>query len=77
MSWLPILDRLREADSLHCFVGGGRRPATTEYWERLRARPSYRAAIVEHSHPSIERGTETLIEAKRLDPALRAALEPV
>jgi len=77
VSWLPIFDRLREADSLHCFVGGGRRPATTQYWERLRARPSYRAAILEHSHKSIERGTEFLIEAKRADPALRAALEPV
>ena len=77
VSWLPIFDRLREADSLHCFIGGGRRPAATAYWERLRERPSYRAAILDCAHPSIERGTQRLIEAKKADPALRAALEPL
>lgn len=77
VSWVPIFDRLREADSLHCFVGEGLRPATTAYWERLRARPSYQSAIVDHTHPTIDRGTERLIEAKRNDPQLRAALEPL
>ena len=76
VSWLPIFDRLREADSLHSFVGGGRRAAAEAYWQRLQERPSYRAAILEHSLPSIEAGTQRLIAAKAADPALRAALEP-
>jgi glutathione S-transferase len=76
VSWLPIFERLREADSLHCFIGGGRRAATGAYWERLRERPSYRAAILAHSLPSIASGTQRLIAAKAADPALRAALEP-
>jgi glutathione S-transferase len=77
VSWIPIFDRLLEADSLHCFLGGGKRPATTAYWERLRKRPSYEAAIVQHGHPTIERGTERLKRAKRDNAGLRAALEPV
>ena len=77
VSWIPILDRLREADSIHCFLGDGRRPAVTAYWAALRRRPSYQKAIVEHGHPTIERGTERIRRAKRDDPRLRAALEPL
>ncbi|MEE2663029.1 MAG: glutathione S-transferase family protein [Myxococcota bacterium] len=77
VSWIPIFDRLLEADSLHCFLGGGKRPGTTAYWERLRQRPSYHEAITQHGHPTIERGTERLKQAKRDNAALRAALEPV
>jgi glutathione S-transferase len=75
VSWLVIFERLVQADSLHVFVGGDRRPACTSYWERLRGRPSYREAILEHSHPTIAYGTERLRRAKAADPALRAALE--
>ncbi|MCZ6463140.1 MAG: glutathione S-transferase family protein [Proteobacteria bacterium] len=75
VSWAVILERLREGDSLHVFTGGGARPGVTAYWERLQARPSYRAAIVDHGHPTIERGIRRLRAAKDADPALRAALE--
>jgi glutathione S-transferase len=77
VSWVPIFDRLLEADSLHCFVADGKRPLTSAYWERLRKRPSYEQAIALQGHPTIERGSERLRQAKRDDPALRAALEPV
>jgi len=77
VSWIPIFDRLREADSLHCFLGSGKRPATTAYWERLRTRPSYHEGITQYGHPTIERGTERLKRAKRDHAELRAALEPV
>jgi len=75
VSWLVIFERLEQADALHVFTGESRRPACAAYWERLRARPSYRQAILEHSHTTIERGTRRLREAKVADPALRAALE--
>ena len=75
VSWLVIFERLAQVDSLHVFLGDGRRPECAAYWERLRARPSYRQAILEHSHPTIEYGARRIREAKAADPALRAALE--
>ena len=75
VSFTVIFDRLREADSLHVFVGDGKRPLAASYWERLRARPSYREAIEAHDHPIVKRGTERIRAAKRADPELRRALE--
>ncbi|MDG2306976.1 MAG: glutathione S-transferase family protein [Candidatus Binatia bacterium] len=75
VSWVVVVERLREADSLHVFLGEGRRPAVTAWWERIRARPSYHDAIKAHGEPRVVSGTERLIAAKAADPALRAALE--
>ena len=75
VSWLVIFERLEQVDALHVFVGEGQRPACAAYWSALRARPSYAAAILEHSHPTIAYGTERLQKAKGADPALRSALE--
>jgi glutathione S-transferase len=77
VSWLVIFERLAQTDCLHVFVGGGLRPECAAYWERLRARPSYRQAILDHGHPTVVRGTSRLRDAKAADPALRAALEGV
>jgi glutathione S-transferase len=75
VSWLVIFERLVQADCLHVFVGGGHRGQCAAYWERLCKRPSYHAAILEHSHPTIAHGTQRLKDAKAADPALREALE--
>jgi glutathione S-transferase len=75
VSWLVIFERLVQADCLPVFVGEGRRPACDAYWRRLTARPSYRAAILEHSHPTIAYGTTRLHRAKAADPALREVIE--
>jgi glutathione S-transferase len=75
VGWLVIFERLRQVDGLHVFLGEGRRPGCAAYWQRLSDRPSYREAILEHSHPTIAYGTERLQKAKAADPALRAALE--
>jgi glutathione S-transferase len=75
VSWLVIFQRLVQVDCLHPFVGEGRRPECAAYWHRLTQRPSYRQAILEHSHPTIAYGTERLQKAKAKDPALREALE--
>jgi glutathione S-transferase len=75
VGWLVILERLVQVDTLHVFIGGGKRPACEAYWERLRARPAYRAAIIEHAHPVVTRGLERLRAAKAADPALRELLE--
>lgn len=75
VGWGVIIHRLVQADSFHVFLGDGKRPACTAWWQRLMARPSYRAAILEHSHPTIAHGTDRLQKAKAADPALRVALE--
>jgi glutathione S-transferase len=75
VSWLVIFQRLVQVDALHVFTGEGLRPECTAYWRRLTERPSYREAILEHSHPTIRYGTERLQKAKAVDPELRLALE--
>jgi glutathione S-transferase len=75
VSWLAIFERLRQADAQAPFLGAGRRPQCAAYWDRLRARPSYREAIELHSHPTIEYGTRRLREAKASSPRLREVLE--
>lgn len=75
VSWLVIFERLRQVDWEHVFLDGGRHPACAAYWDRLRERDSYREAILEHSHPTIEHGTRRLKEAKAEIPELKMALE--
>jgi hypothetical protein len=73
VSWVVILERLVEGDVLPLFLAD--RPGVAAYWERLRVRPSYARAITGHGHPTLTAGLAGLQEAKRVDPALRAALE--
>ena len=75
VSWVVIFERLLESDYLHVFLDVGQRPAVSAYWDALRARPSYRQALSEHTHPTVTRGLERLRAAKTANPALRAALE--
>jgi glutathione S-transferase len=75
VSWLVIFERLVQADFLEVFLGAGRRPGCAAYWRRLQARPSYRQAILEHSHATVTHGTRRLKEAKAADSGLGAALE--
>ncbi len=75
VSWMVIFERLRQVDAEHVFLGGGRRPACTAYWERLKARPSYAAAILGHPHHLIDHGIRRLKAVKSADPELRTALE--
>ena len=72
-----LLERIRESDYEHVYLGDGKRPAVTQYWQQLRERPSYENAIVKHGHPSIDRGLTRLREAKKTLPALAQALENV
>ena len=75
VSWLVIFERLQQADALQVFADADTRPACAAYWEQLKARPSYRQAIVEHDHPLIEYGTGRICELKAKNPAFRELLE--
>jgi glutathione S-transferase len=77
VSWLVIFERLRQVDAIQIFLGEGRRPACTAYWERLQARPSYAEAILGNSHPLIDYGLERIRQAKERNPELRTLLEGV
>lgn len=75
VSWLVILERLRQVDAEGVFLGDGKRPHTTAYWERLKRRPAYTEAITESSHPLIEYGQQRIAEAKAVYPTVRTCLE--
>jgi glutathione S-transferase len=75
VSWLVIFERLRQADAEGVFLGGGKRPQTTAYWERLKLRPAYAEAIIEQSHPLIEYGRRRIAETKAADARVRACLD--
>ena len=75
VSWLVIFERLRQVDALRVFADPGGRPGCAAYWERLKARPSYREAILEHGHPLIDYGNQRIRGAKSEDEALRELLE--
>ena len=75
VSWMVILDRLAEADWADWFWAGPQRPAVADYWERLRKRPSFEAAIESQRCPITREGIGAVAAAKTADPALRAALE--
>ncbi len=72
---MVIFERLQQADSLRVFADADTRPACAAYWEQLKARPSYRQAIVEHNHPLIEYGTGRIRALKAKNAALRELLE--
>ena len=75
VSWLVIFERLRQADSLHVFCNIESRPLCVAYWYRLCNRRSYRAAILDFSHPLIDYGTRRIRQIKDNDAAMRVLLE--
>lgn len=75
VSWLVIFEWLAQVDCIHVFLANGTRPRCSAYWERLKVRPSYRAAILEQSRATIAYGTERLRPEKAENTALRQALE--
>jgi glutathione S-transferase len=75
VSWVVILDRLREVDWETHFLGAGQRPAVAAYWERLQARPSFQSAIVDARCRILRLGIEDVRKAKQDDALLRRAFE--
>jgi glutathione S-transferase len=60
VSWAVIFERLREADWTDVLLTPGLRA----YWQRLRARPSYDAAMTQHQHPLVRTGTARIAAEK-------------
>lgn len=75
VSWAVIFERLRQTDALSGFADESVRPGCAAYWKHLTARPSYRAAIEQESHPLIEYGRQRIVDAKAASPTLESCLE--
>ena len=73
VSWMPLLERFREADWLEYFLHD--RPALSAYWQRLQARSSYQSAIINCGHPSTDIATGWIKLIKLKKPKIKAILE--
>ena len=74
VSWMPIFERLDEVDWIELFLGEGKRPAVAGYLKRLKARPSYEAALGQRGEIHV-RALQDLRQAKRSSAELREMLE--
>ncbi|MCR9095188.1 MAG: glutathione S-transferase family protein [bacterium] len=77
VGWVVIFERIRQASAENVFLDPSKRPLVAAYWERLRARPSYRQAILDHDHPLIDYGRDRIAEAKAAHADVRILLEGV
>lgn len=75
VGWLVILERIGQASAENVFLDASERPQVAAYWERLKARPSYQRAILDHGHPLVDYGRDRIAEAKAGDPGVRVLLE--
>jgi len=73
VSWMPLFERLKEADWIDYFLEG--RPALASYWQRLQDRSSYKSAILECGHPTIEIANGWLRLIKKNHPKIKTLLE--
>ena len=73
VSWAVIFERLREADWTGELLTPAR-PALLAYAERLRERPSHRAAMTRHQHPLVRSGTARIVAEKARNESFRRAL---
>ena len=74
VSWLVIFERLAQTNALDSFVAAAKRHACAAYWDALRQRPSYAAAITAHRHSIVLRGTARIKAAKAADAKVRELL---
>ena len=74
INWMPIFERLDEADWSELLLNAEKRPAVAAYWARLKARPSYQKALI-HRGEIHTRALQDIREAKRASPELRQQLE--
>ena len=75
VGWVVIFERIRQASAENVFLDPSKRPLVAAYWERLKARPSYRQAILDHDHPLIDYGRDRIAEAKAAHADVRILLE--
>lgn len=69
-----VLLRLEETGFLDAYLASGRFDAVRAYYARLRARASWKAAIIDVTHPVIEQGVQDLKQARLEDPEVARVL---
>lgn len=75
ISWLVILERLIEADWFDYYLGNGKRPRISEYWQQLKTTPAYRIGIAQHCHPAVAKTIASIRMQKQSNPAFKDSLE--
>lgn len=70
-----VLLRVDETGFLQAFLREGDLQAVRAYYERLRARPSWQAAILNVTHPIIEQAVADLRQTRRTDPSIERLLD--
>lgn len=75
VSWLTVFERLREADWLEYYLRNNQYPKLSQYWQDLQARDSYRTAILDHGHHSIDKSLQLLKDTKAANPNFSVTLE--
>jgi glutathione S-transferase len=69
-----VLFRVDETGFLEGFIRDGDLQAVRAYYDRLRTRPSWQAAILNVTHPIIEQAVADLGRRRRTDPAIERML---
>jgi len=75
VSWMTIFERLRESDWLDYYIKDKHYPNLEEYWQRLQARDSYKTAILDHGHHSIDKSLQLIKDTKMVNPKIKETLE--
>jgi len=75
VSWMTVFERLREADWLEYYLKDHQYPNLDQYWQRLQARDSYRTAILDHGHHSIDKSLRLIKDTKATHPDIQETLE--
>jgi len=75
VSWMTVFERLREADWLEYYLRDNQYPNLSKYWQRLHARDSYKTAILDHGHHSIDKSLRLIKDTKAAHPDIKETLE--
>jgi len=73
VSWMSLIERFREADWIDYFLKD--RPQLAAYWLRLQQRNSYKTAVIESGHPTIDIANAWIRLRKMTHPKIKAILE--
>lgn len=75
VSWMAVLERLREADWIEYYLRDNQYPNVNNYWQALQARASYQSAIIDNGHHAIDQSLKLIKDTKAANPLFVKTLE--
>ncbi len=70
VSWMGVLERLREADWEVYYLSEQQYPKLEQYWKQLKGRKSYQTAILDNGHHSIDKSLQLIKDTKERNPKM-------